>query len=927
MDQVPAAPAPTVGLPGAPTLAAGPGGAAWISTDGEIEEISRAEAASRAAREAPIVCHAPALARRLETSRFAAYDVLELFAFVRPARFCLPTARGLAAALSLPVPTGLAAEAAVLRDAAQALLTELANAVAADEDRDAAAVAAVMAGAGWPWGPAAVAATGAATDASAAKPELDAWNRVPKWREGAPEPAPGHAPVSGAEARERLKSLLGEDAEPRPEQADYAAEAAHAFAPRDEASAPHVVLAEAGTGTGKTLAYIAPASLWAQRNRGPVWLSTFTKNLQRQIDQELDRLYPDPRLKAQKAVIRKGRENYLCLLNFEEAARGALGAAPTLEGGAADRESPARVALGLLARWVRATRDGDLLGGDFPAWLIEILGRRRTLALTDHRGECIYSACRHYRRCFIERAVRKARRAEIVVANHALVMVNAAAGRHETHLPNRYVFDESHHLFEAADNAFSTRLSGAETVELRHWLRGDDRARRSRLKGLKRRLGDLVAGAPAAAAALDRVMRAAAALPGPGWMGRIQAGAPAGPAEAFLEHCRVQVHARNIAADTGYGLEATIDEPVPGLIEAAAALEAALGRVAEPVKVLGEGLAAIMDEEASELETETRTRIEAARRGLDRRAGQIEVWRGMLRDLRRGGERTRFVDWLSVERHAGREFDVAFNRHWIDPTLPFAEEVLKRAHGALVTSATMRDRTADADDDWVTAEVRTGAHHLALPARRASVPSPFDYAAKTRVFVITDVRRDDSRQVAAAYRELFLAAGGGALGLFTAIARLRRVHRHIAGPLDEAGIVLLAQHVDGIDTATLVDIFRAEPDSCLLGTDAVRDGVDVPGRSLRLIVFDRVPWPRPDILHRARKAAFGGPRYDDMITRLRLKQAYGRLVRSADDAGVFVIVDAMMPSRLAGAFPDGVEINRLGLKEAIAETARFLSGE
>ena len=64
-----------------------------------------------------------------------------------------------------------------------------------------------------------------------------------------------------------------------------------------------------------------------------------------------------------------------------------------------------------------------------------------------------------------------------------------------------------------------------------------------------------------------------------------------------------------------------------------------------------------------------------------------------------------------------------------------------------------------------------------------------------------------------------------------------------------------------------------------------------------------------------------------MITRLRLKQAYGRLVRSADDAGVFVIVDAMMPSRLAGAFPDGVEINRLGLKEAIAETARFLADE
>ncbi len=921
MNQAPAAPAPTVSFPSAPALAAGPSGAVWISGDGEIEEISHGEAARRAGAEAPIVCHSPALARRLGTARFAAYDVLELFGFVRPASFCLPTARGLAAALSLPTPSGLAAETAVLRDAALALLAELASAVASEEDRDAASVAAVMAHGGWSWGPAVVAATGPA------KPGLNAWDRVPKWREGAPEPAPGHTPVTGEEARERLKSLLREDAEPRPEQAEYAAEAAHAFAPRDEAGAPHVVLAEAGTGTGKTLAYIAPASLWARRNRGPVWLSTFTKNLQRQIDQELDRLYPDPRIKAQKAVIRKGRENYLCLLNFEDAARGALGAAPTLEGVAADRESPALVALGLLARWVSATRDGDLLGGDFPAWLIEILGRRRTLALTDHRGECIYSACSHYRRCFIERAVRKARRAEIVVANHALVMVNAASGRHETHLPSRYVFDESHHLFEAADSAFSARLSGAETVELRHWLRGDDRGRRSHLKGLKRRLGDLVSGAAGAEAALDRVMRAAAALPGPGWMGRVQAGASAGPAEAFLEHCRVQVHARNTGADNGYGLEAGIDEPVPGLIEAAAALEAALGRVAEPIKVLGEGLAEIMDEGAAELETESRIRIESARRGLDRRARQVEVWRAMLRDLRRGGAPELFVDWLSVERRAGREFDVALNRHWIDPTVPFAEEVLARAHGALVTSATMRDRTDEAGDDWASAEIRTGAHHLALPARRASVPSPFDYPAKTRVMVITDVRREDPRQVAAAYRELFVASGGGALGLFTSIARLRGVHRHIAGVLDEAGISLLAQHVDGIDTATLVDIFRAEPDSCLLGTDAVRDGVDVPGRSLRLIVFDRVPWPRPDILHRARKAAFGGPRYDDMITRLRLKQAYGRLVRNADDEGAFVIVDPRMPSRLAGAFPDGVEINRLGLKEAVAETARFLGRE
>jgi ATP-dependent DNA helicase DinG len=128
-----------------------------------------------------------------------------------------------------------------------------------------------------------------------------------------------------------------------------------------------------------------------------------------------------------------------------------------------------------------------------------------------------------------------------------------------------------------------------------------------------------------------------------------------------------------------------------------------------------------------------------------------------------------------------------------------------------------------------------------------------------------------------------------------------------------------------MDTGTLIDIFRAEEDACLLGTDAVRDGVDVPGRSLRLIVFDRVPWPRPDILHRARKAEFGGPAYDDMLTRLRLKQAFGRLVRRADDTGVFVLLDPRLPSRLCGAFPHGVEVQRIGLAEAVQITRDFLT--
>ena len=140
--------------------------------------------------------------------------------------------------------------------------------------------------------------------------------------------------------------------------------------------------------------------------------------------------------------------------------------------------------------------------------------------------------------------------------------------------------------------------------------------------------------------------------------------------------------------------------------------------------------------------------------------------------------------------------------------------------------------------------------------------------------------------------------------------------------------MLLAQHVDAMDNATLVDVFRTEIDSCLLGTDAMRDGVDVPGRALRLVVFDRVPWPRPDLLHRERRIHLSGgdPKaYDDGRARLRLRQAFGRLVRSATDRGVFVLLDRQTPTRLWSAFPPGVIVTRTGLAEAVSATAGFLA--
>ena len=902
---------PRILVPQAPVLVAGFRELLWLTPDGEIDALAPAEARSRIERETPILCHARATARRLDMPMFPALDLLELYAFVRPARFCVPTPRGLAEALGIDLPRRPAEECVSLAAAARLLLEELGG----ETDAEARTVAEAMDRGGWLWAPAVLAALPAcAPNARDQAAGLRAWARLPEWTEPTPGPAPGNEAVRPEEARSRLAELLGETAEPRPEQADYAAAAAAAFAPRRQPDQPEAVLAEAGTGVGKTLGYIAPASLWAEKNRGSVWISTYTRNLQAQIAQELDRLYPDPALKQRRVVVRKGRENFLCLLNYEEA----LGAALM-------RPGKSLTQLGLIARWIAATDAGDLVAGDFPGWLAELIGFGRVNWLADRRGECVHSACPQYHRCFVEKNIRKARQARIVVANHALVMAQAAlGGLDDATVPTRYVFDEGHHLLAAADGAFAVRLSGREGRELRRWIVGAEGGRGSRARGLRRRLGDLVDGDEVGAKALIDVLAAARILPGDEWAQRVAEARGHQSFERFLVLVRQQVLARTVLADNGYGLQAEARPPVEGFTEAASQLADGLERLAAALKRLCEVLRALLEDPDNPPDNGLRQRLDATIRSLGRRGElQLGAWTRLLRDLAEP-PRPETVEWLALDRIDGLESDVGINRNWVDPGIPFAALVARPAHGLLVTSATLTDEAADPEQAWRGAEAGTGLRHLPESPAAARIASPFDYARQTRIFVITDVPRDDIGQVAAAYAALFVAAHGGALGLFTAITRLRAVHQRIAPALEARGLLLLAQHVDAMSTATLVDIFRAEEDSCLLGTDAVRDGVDIPGRALRLLVFDRLPWPRPDILHRARRPLFGGAEYADRIARLRLRQAYGRLIRRADDRGVFVMLDRAVPSRLLSAFPEGVPVARVPLAQATEATAGFL---
>ena len=891
---------------------------------GSTRALSKGEAVMAVADTPLLILNAPLVASRLGYPDLSGLDLLELFAFIHPARFCVPTPKGLADALGLDQPAKDDGVPALLQ---QAAATMVATCESPDWTEREGAWSALqsMARLRWPWA--------GVLNAHIKKPErAEKWlfSKLPEWEE-TPEraqPAQVTLPPEAIEAQlDRITGSIGDSGgEKRAGQRDYARGVAGIFAPRDTQKRPHMLLAQAGTGIGKTLGYLAPASLWAQQSGGTVWVSTFTKNLQRQLRQESARVWPQDQAENEhesagqtearrskprrKVVVRKGRENYLCLLNLEDA----------LQGGFAGR--PAILAH-LVARWAAFSRDGDMIGGDLPGWLGTLFRKRAIAALTDQRGECVYAGCPHYKKCFIERSARASAEADLVIANHALVMINAARGRDHAQRPTRIVFDEGHHVFDAADATFAAELTGNEAIELRRWIIGPERKNRGRRRGLAARLADVASYDDDGGEAVEAAIEAAQALPSEGWLGRLAEGEPSGPLELLLHRVRACTYARDESGsvDAGYGIETEAAQLPGDLIEAAGDAGQALAQIRQPLMKLGSRLEAVIEDAPDWLDGQGRARIEGARHSLIWRIDLLAAWEAVLARLG-GPVDPQFVDWLAVDRNDAREFDIGIHRHWLDPMQPFAHTVLDGAHGAMLTSATLTDRD-ETGADWPSAIAKSGASALELNPQTIEAQSPFDYAARSEILIVTDIKRGDIPALAGAYANIIEQTDGGVLGLFTAIKRMRAVHGRIADRLARNGLPLYAQHVDPIDTGTLTDIFRDDARASLLGTDALRDGVDVPGRSLRCVVMEAVPWPRPTILHRARRMAAaeakgGAQAHDEAIIRARLAQGFGRLIRSREDAGHFVVLSSAFPSRLLSAFPEGAPVIRLTLDEALA---------
>lgn len=366
-----------------------------------------------------------------------------------------------------------------------------------------------------------------------------------------------------------------------------------------------------------------------------------------------------------------------------------------------------------MTRWAAATQNGDMQGGDFPGWLLSLLGPRYTAGLADRRGECIYSACDHYHRCFVEKAVRKSKHAQIVVANHALVMIQTADSGVDSDLPQRYIFDEGHHLFDAADSAFAQHLTARETYELRRWLRGVESGKRSRARGLKRRAEDLIAGSAADEHLLQDILEAARCLTADGWTTRLKENAPKGETETFIAGLYAQVLARSNERDGPHSIETETRPLARDLLEEAKKLKSALSKLQKPMLKLSASLRKRLGEQADTLDADTRRRIDVLCTAMGLKTLTITAWILMLETLEKDETPEEFVDWMEIERTHGRTWDIGLYRHWVNPIAPFAAALRPHAHGIAVTSATLRDNGAKEDaDNWSVAKERTGLVHL-----------------------------------------------------------------------------------------------------------------------------------------------------------------------------------------------------------------------
>ncbi|WP_291479674.1 ATP-dependent DNA helicase [Corynebacterium sp.] len=611
---------------------------------------------------------------------------------------------------------------------------------------------------------------------------------------------------------------------------------------------------QAGTGTGKSLAYLVPALEHAVSAGERVVVSTATIALQRQlVDRDLPRvteaLTGDLGRRPTFAIL-KGRNNYLCLNRI-----GGTGGTGTDDGpdGALLDEAEVTATGAQVARlheWAQETEDGDRdtlpRGVSDRAW--------RQVSVTSR--ECVGATrCPFGDQCFAEAAKEKAAQSDVVVTNHALLAIDALS--EQSVLPNHdtVVIDEAHELEGRITSVATEELSGAAVAIL---------ARRCEKVGPDDCASELLSAGDAWTAGIEAAVTAGTAPDGRWTSVPATLAEPLHALRDALWKTRSRLHGSG-----GTGAPGASDNDPEKTAEIFSCLSACEEMHDTVVRILEASPAEAKD--AGEA-----TDAAEAAEATDSLLGEDVVW--LSGDRHR---RSVYVAPLSVS-------DLLRGRLFADQTVVLTSATL--ALGGRFTSmlatwglSASKCTTLDVGTpfDPATHGILYTARHLPPPGREGASPESVDELA-----------------------QLVSAAGGRTLGLFSS----RRAAEAAANELRTlVPYEILCQGDDSL--GALIDRFRAEPETCLFGTLSLWQGVDVPGPSLSLVVIDRIPFPRPDDpLSQARKEAVDAAGRSGFMeiaathSALLMAQGAGRLLRAVDDRGVVAVLDQRLVTKRYGSF-------------------------
>jgi ATP-dependent DNA helicase DinG len=649
-------------------------------------------------------------------------------------------------------------------------------------------------------------------------------------------------------------------------------------------------LLEAGTGVGKSMGYLVPALRWAARNRERTVVSTNTINLQEQLVGKdlpfLEKALDDQRVRF---ALLKGWRNYVCLSRLESAE---VSQATLFDDGT-------REELADLTNWASRTSDGSL--SDLPS-------QPRPEVWDEVAAEpdlCTRFQCKHFEKCFVFKARRIAAQADVIVVNHHLLLSDVAVRRATNNwaeaavLPaySRLIVDEGHHLEDAAANhlGLSVTRRGLQRLFSRLERRG-----RGLLPALVTRLSAM--RNLMSTASLDLVEeRLAPAVRG------------AREKSTLLFDLLDQV----LDASGGPVLRLTDDFANHHAWESG--LRLALQDTRGEIGILRDGLQMVRERlEAAELD-ETALPMLGEVRAVVRR---LENASDALKETLAPDAGTKTVRWMESK---GREKSVAVTSVPLDLAPILREDLFRRVKTAIVTSATLAT-----DGDFAFARGRLGLTEEDVEPVTGVFPSPFHYDIQSLLVVPADIPQPNKEQAAHSsavigiIRDVTEASKGGIFGLFTSHREVRLVAAELRAKGFERDWPLLVHGEHTRDE--LLRRFRVTKGAVLLGTSSFWEGVDVPGDALRGLVIAKLPFKVPtepltaahcEAIERAGGDAFA--EYMLPHAALRLKQGFGRLIRTSTDSGVVVICDARVirmaygqellrtlppARRLVGAWPD-----------------------